>query len=73
MFSIVQVDRLEVINKQYVRVILMPGADADAVRGGEKKKLHVKVKSDTEAGFLMSHKKINLYLVFMQPKKCYEI
>lgn len=29
----VQVDRLEVVNKQYVRVILVPGADADAVRG----------------------------------------
>ncbi len=28
----VQVDRLEVVNKQYVRVILVPGADADAVR-----------------------------------------
>ncbi|KAG7234844.1 hypothetical protein INR49_003876 [Caranx melampygus] len=28
-----EVDRLEVINKQYVRVILMPGADADVVRG----------------------------------------
>ncbi|XP_031698082.1 AFG3-like protein 1 [Anarrhichthys ocellatus] len=26
------VERLEVVNKQYVRVILLPGADADAVR-----------------------------------------
>lgn len=28
----VQVERLEVINKQYVRVVLQPGADPDAVR-----------------------------------------
>lgn len=30
--SSVQVDRLEVVNKQYVRVILVPGADTDTVR-----------------------------------------
>lgn len=29
----VQVDRLEVVNKQYVRVILVPGADPETVRG----------------------------------------
>lgn len=27
-----QVERLEVINKQYVRVVLVPGADTDRVR-----------------------------------------
>lgn len=34
-FLSVQVERLEVINKQYVRVILVPGANADAVRRTE--------------------------------------
>lgn len=34
----VQVDRLEVVNKQYVRVILVPGADADVVRGNDSTK-----------------------------------
>lgn len=27
------VERLEVVNKQFVRVILVPGADAEGVRG----------------------------------------
>lgn len=31
MYFCVQVERLEVVNKQYVRVILVPGADADTV------------------------------------------
>lgn len=40
-FLSVQVERLEVINKQYVRVILVPGANADAVRGTEGLHLHL--------------------------------
>ena len=32
---------LSVINKQYVRVILVPGANADAVRGTEGLHLHL--------------------------------